>query len=183
MRFVSSVTFDEVQREFRREHPVARQHQGNTNQDTENCLELADKSFGRWSEVRLCRADVLDVMLPWHLSEGGAYEMVPRTGLTVGQAARIVRARGTEWAGGNPVCTAKLDLFRDSAFTSLYLSTRPVPHDHYADVRVGDGFIHLDGLHRMVAWELSGRLPAGEELTAFIAGDISSRATTGGQRT
>jgi Family of unknown function (DUF6309) len=161
---------------FRLDHPVARAHEANTNQDTDSALRLADATFGTWSTIRLSRADIRSVLLPWHLSEGGGRELVPRTGLTVGQAADLLRAHEAEFTAANPVCSAKLTRFHTSPFTSIYLTTRPVPHDHYADLPTGDGLVHLDGLHRLLAWELAGRLPSREELTAYIAGALTPQA-------
>ncbi|MFF8957342.1 DUF6309 family protein [Streptomyces sp. NPDC014894] len=184
MYVVSSVTFDEVCAQFRRDHPVEREHEANTNQDAVNALELADQTFGSWSRARLSGAEVRDVMLPWHLSEGGGCELVPRSGLTVGRAVRLLRSREPEWSEANPVCRAKLDRFRDARPSSIYLSTRALPHEDYAGLPTDhEGLFHLDGLHRMIALELGGRLPTEEELTVFIAGDIAPQATTGGLRT
>ncbi|MEU2655985.1 DUF6309 family protein [Streptomyces sp. NPDC007325] len=193
MQIIGPISFDKVCARFRLDHPVARPHDANTNQDADDALRLADTTFGTWSTVRLSRADVRSVLLPWHLSEGGGLELVPRTGRTVGQAADLLRAREAEFTAANPVCSAKLARFRTSAFTSLYLTTRPVPHDHYADLPTSDGLVHLDGLHRMLAWELAGRLSPREELTAYLAGDPTALAratahdsapysTTGGLR-
>jgi hypothetical protein len=194
MQILGPVTFDEVLTAFRLDHPVAREHGNNTNQDAENVLFLADKLFSRWSKARLSRAEFRAVMLPWHLSEGGGFELVPRTGRTVGQAADLLRSRAAELAAANPVCTGKMTHFRDSPFTSVYLSTSAVTHDHYADLPTGEGLVHLDGLHRLLAWELSGRLALTEGLTVFVAGDLApgatdfvsgstTSATTGGRRT
>lgn len=194
MQILGPVTFDEVLTGFHRDHSVARDHEANTNRDAQDALRLADETFGGWSKVRLSRAEIRTVMLPWHLSEGGGRELVPRSGRTVGQAADLLRAHAAEFAAANAVCTAKLTRFRTAPFTSVFLSTRPVPHDHYADLPTRDGLVHLDGLHRLLAWELAERLPAGEDFTAFVAGDLTPltplpasdsapQATTGGRRT
>ncbi|WP_250300352.1 DUF6309 family protein [Streptomyces sp. A 4/2] len=194
MQIIGPVTFDEVLTAFHQDHPVARDHGNNTNQDAENVLLLADKMFGTWSKVRLTRAEFREVILPWHLSEGGGFELVPRTGRTVGEAADLLSSRAAELAAANPVCTAKIARFRDAPFSSIYLSTRPVTHDHYADLPTGEGIVHLDGLHRLLAWELSGRLSLPESPTVYIAGDLAPGApgsvsgstpdaTAGGPRT
>ncbi|MFD9902692.1 DUF6309 family protein [Streptomyces sp. NPDC059063] len=175
MQIIGPIPFDEVRARFRRDHPATRAHAANTNQSTDSVLRLADATFGTWSAIRLSRADIRSVLLPWHLSEGGGRELVPRTGLTVGQAADLLRAHEAEFTAANPVCTAKLTLFRTAPITSIYLTTRPVPHDHYAGLPTDDALVHLDGLHRLLAWELAGRLPSREELTACIAGDLTPR--------
>ncbi|MFD8009531.1 DUF6309 family protein [Streptomyces sp. NPDC058955] len=171
MQIIGPTGFDEVATRFRQDHPVTRDHEANTNQDADSALTLADETFGSWSTVRLSRADIRSVLLPWHLSEGGGRELVPPTGLTVGQAADLLRAHETEFAAANPVCTGKLTRFRTAPITSIYLTTRPVPHEHYAGLPQGTGLVHLDGLHRLLAWELAGRLSPREDLLAYLAGD------------
>ncbi|GAA2155914.1 hypothetical protein GCM10009760_56310 [Kitasatospora kazusensis] len=168
---VSSVTFAEVRRVYLRDHPADQAHEANTNQCGEENLQRAEDLLGSWWKVRLSRAEVLGIMLPWHLSEGGKLELVPRTGLTVGQAAARIRAGGAEWAEANPVCAAKLELLKWAPLTPVYLSTRPVPHSDYADLPPTDGLVHLDGLHRMLVWEVARRLPRSARLEAFVAGD------------
>ncbi|GGV21887.1 DUF6309 family protein [Streptomyces spectabilis] len=178
MQIIGPTTFDEVRALFHRDHPVTRAHEVNTNEDADSALRLADATFGTWATIRLSRADVRSVLLPWHLSCGGGRELVPRTGLTVGQAADLLRAHEAEFTAANPVCTGKIARFRTAAFSSIYLTTRPIPHDHYADLPTDEGLVHLDGLHRLLAWELAGRLSPGAELTALIAGDLTPLAPT-----
>ncbi|MGX2993845.1 DUF6309 family protein [Streptomyces sp. JNUCC 64] len=171
MEIVTSVPFSEVQDAYGRDHPLERAHQANTNSDGKAALELADGMFGSWWRVRFSRADVLGVVLPWHLSEGGALELVPRSGLTVAEAAERIRSGGEVWTGANPVCAEKLVLLERAPFTPLYLSTRPIDHSDYSDLKVREGLIHIDGLHRMLAWELAGRLPDRAELDGYLVGD------------
>ncbi|MGK4579676.1 DUF6309 family protein [Kitasatospora sp. HPMI-4] len=179
MEVVEPVAFTHVREVYLRDHPVSRTHEANSNQDGEENLQRADRLLGSWWRVRLSRAEVLGVVLPWHLSEGGRLELVPRSGLTVAEAAERIRSGGARWAEANPVCAAKLELLERSPLTPVYLSTRPVPHPDYSDLRVRDGLIHLDGLHRMLAWELAGRLPREQRLTAFVAGDLPAPLTAG----
>ncbi|MEV0530543.1 DUF6309 family protein [Kitasatospora sp. NPDC050463] len=175
---LGSATFAEVRSVYLRNHSAEQAHEANTNQDGEENLRRADELLGSWWRVRLARTEVLGVVLPWHLSEGGGIELVPRSGLTVRQAVDRVRAGGRTWAGANPVCAAKLALLKQAPLTPVYLSTAPVPHSDYSDLLVREGLIHLDGLHRMVAWELARRLPRGEWLDAFVAGDVRTRVRT-----
>ncbi|WP_030239538.1 DUF6309 family protein [Streptomyces sp. NRRL S-350] len=171
MEIVTAVAYPEVHRAYLRDHPVERTHEANSNPAGEENLERADRIPGGWWWVRLARSDVLGVVLPWHLSEGGRLELVPRSGLTVGEAADRIRAGGHAWAAANPVCSAKLRLLRWSPLTPVFLSTAPVDHSDYGDLAVRAGLIHLDGLHRMLAWELAGRLPERAELGGYLAGD------------
>ncbi|MEV7597026.1 DUF6309 family protein [Kitasatospora sp. NPDC089797] len=171
MEIVTAVAYSEVHEAYLRDHPVERAHEANTNLYGEENLERADTLPGGWWRIRLTPADVLGVVLPWHLSEGGERELVPRTGLTVARAAERVRSGGADWTAANPVCSAKLRLLRRAPFTPLFLSTAPVDHPDYAGLVLAPGLIHLDGLHRMVAWGLAGRLAGGIELDGYLAGD------------
>ncbi|MFJ8624848.1 DUF6309 family protein [Kitasatospora sp. NPDC093550] len=171
MEIVTAVAYAEVHDAYLRDHPVERDHEANTNVYGEENLERADRIPGGWWRVRLSRADVLGVVLPWHLSEGGDLELVPRSGLTVARAAERIRSAGAAWTAANPVCAAKLRLLRRAPFTTVFLSTAPIDHSDYGDLAVRAGLIHLDGLHRMLAWELAGRLPERALLDGYLAGD------------
>jgi hypothetical protein len=170
VRLLDTVPFSHVLDVYRIDHPADRTHPANTNRDGEEVLHMAEEMLGSWSRVLLSREEVLGIILPWHLSEGGERELVPRSGLTVGEAANLVRSGGATMAEANPVCSKKLELFRRTPLTPVYLSTRPVPHSDYSDLRVRAGLIHLDGLHRTIAWELAERLPLEERTEAFLAG-------------
>ncbi|MFJ6619351.1 DUF6309 family protein [Kitasatospora sp. NPDC091335] len=185
MEIVTAVAYSEVHDAYLRDHPVERAHEANSNGYAEENLDRVDRDLGSWWRIRLSRADVLGVVLPWHLSEGGELELVPRSGLTVGEAAERIRAAGTGWAAANPVCAAKVRLLRGEPFTPLLLSTSPVDHPHYAGLAGRGGLIHLDGLHRMLAWELAGRLPVRALLDGYLVGDpgvVASRPAGAGRR-
>ncbi|MGW1464328.1 DUF6309 family protein [Streptomyces sp. NPDC002308] len=169
MRTLESVTFAEVLDVYGKDHPAGRPHAANTNEDGERNLHRAQALLGSWYRAELGRADILDVVLPWHLGESGRRELVPRTGLTVGQAAEIIRADPDAYARANPVCAAKLDRFARTPMTPVYLSTRPVDHVDYSGLRIREGLIHLDGLHRMLGWELAGRLSSETSVRVFLA--------------
>ncbi|MFI6344112.1 DUF6309 family protein [Streptomyces sp. NPDC050560] len=181
MRVIRPVPPDEVLTTFRRDHPPRRRHTANSNQSAVEALELAGRAFGGWTEVRISRAEVLGVMLPWHTSEGGGFEVVPRTGRTVAEAVGFLRGRAGEMTRANPVCAAKLDLFRDAPIGPVYLSTRPLPHSDYAGLPEGEGLVHLDGLHRMLAWELAARLPKDTGVTAFVCGALGTGSPAEGR--
>jgi hypothetical protein len=174
MRLLAPVGFEQVRDVYLHDHPLGRPHRGNTNRDGAENLGRAEERFCCWHAVLLSRADVLGVVLPWHTAEGGAYELVPRSGLTVAETVARLRARSADIAAANPVCAAKLAFLATSPLTPLYLSTQPVPHSDYAGVRPHGALVHLDGLHRMLAWELAERLPPEEALEAFVAGDLGS---------
>ncbi|MFF7364267.1 DUF6309 family protein [Streptomyces sp. NPDC008125] len=178
MRAAESVTFSEVLTVYGKDHPADRSHASNTNADGERNLHRAHALLGSWYRVELGRADILDVVLPWHLGESGRRELVPRTGLTVAQAAEIIRADPDAYARANPVCATKLDRFARAPMTPVYLSTRPVDHADYAGLRTREGLIHLDGLHRMLGWEVAGRLRREASVEVFLA-DFPRRSHDG----
>ncbi|MFD7224852.1 DUF6309 family protein [Streptomyces sp. NPDC056730] len=175
MRVIAAVPFASVLDTFVRAHPLDRAHEANTNDEAEEHIRNAELSLGSWRRVLLDRDDLLRVVLPWHLGEGGERELIPKSGLTVAEAvARLDAVAGPDAAGGayartNPVCARKLDALAAAPFTPLFLSTRAVPGIDYAGLVVREGLIHLDGLHRALAWERAGRLTAGTRIEAFLA--------------
>ncbi|GLU48637.1 DUF6309 family protein [Nocardiopsis ansamitocini] len=171
MEILERVAFSDVRLDYLNEHPAERDHAGNTNQSGEENLWRAEKLLGVWWRVRLSRPEVLSVVLPWHTAEGGEFELIPPSGLTVGQVAARVRAFSTDIEKANPVCTAKMRVLGQAPITPVHLSTLAVDHIDYAGLPCREGLIHLDGLHRMLAWELTGRLANGPGLEVLIAGD------------
>ncbi|MEV0685467.1 DUF6309 family protein [Nocardia sp. NPDC050378] len=172
MRIVGKSDFTEVVEIYRGEHCAHGAEEGVRFREGEDNLRRGDALSGTWTRVRLSRADLTGVTLPWHLSEGGERELVPRTGLTVAQAAARVRTERADLLAANPVCTELITALADAPLTTVFLSTAPVDHSDYADLRADRGLFHLDGLHRMIAWELAGRLPEEETIDAIVAGDF-----------
>ncbi|GAA2350810.1 DUF6309 family protein [Streptomyces sp. XM4011] len=173
MRVLEPVTFDRVRAHFDREHPYDPADDGNTNDEAAGHLRSAQRTLGgRWHRVLLHGPEVLEVVLPWHLGEYGTVELIPPTGLTLERAAARLAALGDSYGETNPVCAAKLAHHRRSTAPAqpLFLSTRAVPGEDYAALTVRQGLIHLDGLHRMLAWRHSGRLAPGRWVEAYVAG-------------
>lgn len=171
MRVQGAVRFDAVFRHFAREHPFDASDQANTNDEAEGHVRNAQQELGgRWHRVVLEGPEVRDVMLPWHLGEDGAVELIPQSGLTVAAAADRLAELGTSYAGSNPLCAFKLARQTAALRSPLFLSTRPVSGPDYEGLTDREGLIHLDGLHRMLAWALAGQLVAGNWFTAYVAG-------------
>ncbi|MFE2847904.1 DUF6309 family protein [Streptomyces scopuliridis] len=169
MRVIAAAPFASVLDTFARAHPLDRAHEANTNDEAEEHIRNAELSLGSWRRVLLDRDDLLRVVLPWHLGEGGERELIPKSGLTVADAVARLEAAGGAYARTNPVCARKLDRLAAAPFTPLFLSTRAVPGIDYEGLVVREGLIHLDGLHRALAWERAGRLTAGTRIEAFLA--------------
>ncbi|MFG3051601.1 DUF6309 family protein [Kitasatospora sp. NPDC048239] len=170
MRILDRIDFDTVLGRYRRDHPVDREHEDNSNSDGDAHLLTAEGMFGGWGRVLLDRADVLDTVLPWHLGEGGELELVPATGMTVAEAVVRLRGIGGGYNGLNPSCARKLRRQAEAPFTPVFLSVPAIGSTDYQGLLRADGLTHLDGLHRMIAWELYGRLGPGVEIEAYVAG-------------
>lgn len=173
MRFIAKLEFEEVLEAFYKEHSTELQHDENTNPEAERALNIANRQAGEWHKVLVQREDILNVILPWHISCGGNTELVPKSGSTVRQAVAKIQCMGDAFAKENPVCHQKIRRMSKQPFTPLYLSTRAIEKDDYWDLEVKDGLIHIDGLHRMIAWELHGLLSGQVQIEAYVAGQIT----------
>ncbi|MCX4967602.1 DUF6309 family protein [Streptomyces sp. NBC_00654] len=171
MKVLEAVTFDALMRRFGQEHPYDRNDEANSNDEAETHIRNAQSALGgRWHEVLLEGTEVLDVVLPWHLGEDGDVELIPRTGLTVAAAASRLAALGPSYARTNPLCGLKLARQIHAPPRALFLSTGAVPGADYEELTVREGLIHLDGLHRMLAWQRAGQLVPGRWVKAYVAG-------------
>ncbi|MEU5977254.1 DUF6309 family protein [Streptomyces sp. NPDC047315] len=172
MRILATVPFEQVLKAFLQDHPHVMEgmdDEDNTNDDAEENLCQAQLVLGRWQRVVLDRSEVLDVVLPWHMGEYGEHELIPPAGMTVGSATTRLRELDEAYLNGNPRCAAKLEHHARAPMSPLYLSTRPVPGPDYERLEAVEGLIHLDGLHRMLAWERAGRLDGDVAVEAYLA--------------
>ncbi|MFE7134417.1 DUF6309 family protein [Streptomyces sp. NPDC057638] len=171
MRVLQTVGFEAVLSRFQREHPYDASDETNFNDDAEVNLHRAQEELGgRWHRVLLEGPEIWPVVLPWHLGEDGEVELIPKTGLTVAEATERLTALGTGYARANPMCAVKLDRQTGAERLALYLSTRPISGPDYADMTARGGLIHMDGLHRMLAWAQAGLLSPGTWIEAYVAG-------------
>lgn len=170
MRICATLEFAHVLQRFRAEHGLDKRHESNTNSDGEMHLRRADALLGRWAEVVIGREEVRSVVLPWHLSEGGAIALVPPSGRSVARAVEELRSVIGRYAAESPACWRKLERMRAAPWTPVYLSTEAIDAPDYDDLDIRRGLIHLDGLHRLVAWELHGLLTDETEIVAYVAG-------------
>ena len=145
-------------------------HISNTNNHAKNNLLLADELLKEWYKVNLRREDLLKVILPWHLSEGGEIELVPKSGLTVEKAVEKLKKLKKDYKEKSKVCWGKIEFAKKSQFTPIFLSTKAIDTEDYKGLETKEGLIHLDGLHRMVSWELNNLLDSNKTVEAYIAG-------------
>lgn len=137
----------------------------------------ADTQLRQWNKVLLGRQDILRVTLPWHISEGGNVKLVPKSGLTVEQAVKKLSSIKDRYAKESPVCWNKIFRTDRTRFSPIFLSTKAITAPYYAgytELEIKAGLVHLDGLHRMVAWELNGLLADSVQVEAYVAGNLMS---------
>lgn len=174
--WIRTVPFPEVLAHFEQNHPVQDANTENTNAHARACLEMANERVtGAWALVSLDSADAREIILPHHISEGGTLPLIPPTGMTLGAAADKIREIGEQvYASANPVCWKKLEYWFKRYDMPLFLSVVTVDHSDYQSVVVPSGrLVHLDGLHRLIAWDLSGYLRSNtvrHPVHAYIAG-------------
>ena len=175
MKLLCKISFEEVLAQFRLENSVDSLHEVNTNTHAEELLQLTDGLLGEWSKVSLNREDLLQTVLPWHLGCGGREELVPQTGLTVKDTVEHLLSIKSQYKRHNACCWDKFRFHAEtSTFSSLFLSTKPVNTDVHLFRNYHSGLLHLDGLHRMVSWELNKRLTPETEIIAYVAGNFSN---------
>jgi hypothetical protein len=169
VRIRATLDFAQVLERFRAEHGADKQHESNTNSDGEMHLMRADALLGHWAEVVIGREEIRSIVLPWHLSEHGALALVPPSGRSVARAVEELRPLIGRYAAESPVCWRKLERMRSAPWTPVYLSTEAIDASDYDELDVRRGLIHLDGLHRLVSWELHGLLTDDTALVAYVA--------------
>jgi hypothetical protein len=88
----------------------------------------------------------------------------------------IKKISTTDYQSANPVCWEKIAHWRKDSSSPVFLCTAPVSHSDYQDLTDYEGhLIHLDGLHRLIAWGLYGKLEPDEyekreRVIAYVAG-------------
>ena len=121
-------------------------------------FEDANKQLGKWCEVELSHADILEVKLIWNSEHLGNEELIPPEGLTVLEALQRPAVR--TWL-------RKGEIFPE---THLWLVTETLKETsaiEYGKLTNHHGrLITLDGLHRLLAWGEGGKT----RTLAFVAG-------------
>lgn len=138
-------------------------------------IDVADHQFdARWCRVAISGADARAVVLPPHEGEpcrGDTRLLVGTGGATVAATAAILTAVTEDYARDNPSCWSRLRAAEDAPLSPIILTTAPLARAEYATIVPAPGTLyHLDGLHRLVAWAMAGRLTDAARLTAFVAG-------------
>lgn len=156
------LSFDEVMSVFLSEHNL----EHGTNDWAKWALEEANKKVGgKWYVCEMNTRLLLDVVLPHH--KDGEIELVSPGGITVKEALRKIQCM-PDYSKKCPGCWSKIEYARSRNFNPIFLSDKPIwEYSHH----VGDEsqLFHLDGLHRMIAWAMDGRLNEGQKLIVYLA--------------
>jgi hypothetical protein len=173
---IRGVSTEEVLRVFDQDHIIKPE---NSNQYARELLEKAGRQFGGvWAQMFLCREDVLKIILPPHNHRegGGQVELIPISGLTVSAATEKIKGMPS-YQSSNTCCWRSITYWMDRYPSPVFLSAGPVwDYSDYQHLTNRDGhLIHLDGLHRLIAWGLSakfepGQYNKGQSVKAYVAG-------------
>jgi hypothetical protein len=173
---IRGISTEEVLMAFDQDHVMKPE---NSNQYARDLLEKEDRQFGgAWAQMFLSREDVLEIILPPHnhRAGGGQIELIPISGLTVSAATEKIRGI-PNYRSANTCCWRSITYWMDRYPSPVFLSVAPVRHNSdYQHLTHSDGhLIHLDGLHRLIAWGLSGKLgpgqyDKGQAVKAYVAG-------------
>jgi len=115
----------------------------------------AHLQFGEWNEYELSHAELLCVRLHWNTDFG-----IPKEGMTVVDAIQLKAVR--DW-----IAAGKAKVLPDNSH--IWLADRPLvngPCEHRLLKGYDGHLVVLDGIHRIVAWAVTGKEP----VLAFIAG-------------
>jgi len=173
---IRGIATEEVLRVFDRDHPIKPE---SSNQYARGLLEKADRQFnGVWAQMFLSREDVLKIILPPHnhRAGGGQVELIPISGMTVSAATEKIRGMPS-YQSANTCCWKSITYWMDHYSAPVFLSAAPVRgSSDYQHLAHHEGhLIHLDGLHRLIAWGLSGKLDPDQYdkrqgVEAYVAG-------------
>jgi hypothetical protein len=173
---IRGISTEEVLGAFDQDHIIKPE---NSNQYARGLLEKADRQFdGVWAQMFLSREDVLKIILPPHnhRAGGGQVELIPISGLTVCAATEKIRGM-PGYQSANTCCWRSITYWMDRYPSPVFLSAAPVRDcsDHQHLTHHNGHLIHLDGLHRLIAWGLSGKLDPGQYdkgqgVKAYVAG-------------
>jgi len=166
---IRAVTSDQVLSAFDRDHPTK---PDGSNEYARGLLIKADQQFGgTWTQVSLSQKDICGIILPPHRH---GTELIPISGMTVSAAVEKVK-RAKDYQSANPCCWKVIAHWMELYPSPVFLSIAPVTNctDHQYLTGYQGHLIHLDGLHRLIAWGLSGKLdPATYKngVGAYVAG-------------
>ena len=185
VKILKKTDLAEVLAHFDREHPADE----GTNGWARERAEQADKKLrGAWWHAELSGDEALDIQLVGH--RHGGIELIPPHGMTVREAAKRFKEIQKDYMAASRECHDRLVRFGHDAFTPVLLSVEPPTGFgviEYERLRLRNGsLVHLDGLHRLIAWAMAGRFEperysgSTPRLQAFIASREGRRSVWAG---
>lgn len=152
-----------------------------TNEWARDLLHNADAFYeGEWHRVALS-GDVIQnrVTLMYHHHPFEGTSLIPETGSTVAEAAQRLRELGASYSEHNHECDENIRALMQAPLTHIVLASNDgrfkIPDQHQQKLIQKPGtFLHLDGLYRMVAWCLAGRLDENAKIDTYIAGPVQN---------
>lgn len=142
-------------------------------------INKADEKFaGEWQMVSLSSFEVLNIFLPHH-EHKGSMKLIPPEGMRVKDVISHWSEINEQYKNTNSSCHEKIVNLQQKPLSTIYLSAKPLDvfEDYQKMSNTEGSLVHLDGLHRLVAWAIAGRFndPGLEDaLTAFVAGSVDS---------
>ncbi len=181
MKNIERVDFSDVLKRFDREHPINQE----TNEWARDRLKNANERFGgEWYSVQLSRREVLSgIELVYHHDPGSGLVLIPEEGSTVSEAKDKFLKIRLDYSKKNSDCYEKIVKFGSRMFDYVFLCTAPLKGfgvtEHEKLDHTEENLVHIDGLHRLVAWAVKGRLGwfrynvFSKKIYAFVAGDVN----------
>jgi hypothetical protein len=108
--------------------------------------------------------------LPCAWVSGRRADLVPAGGASVAETAARLRADLAGYQRYNPHCWGRIQRAVDEPSSLMVLSRQPMIEAGHGACATAAGPYVVDGLHRMVAWELAGRLDHAVSIRACICG-------------
>jgi hypothetical protein len=186
MKFLRTVTFEEIQQYLNTHHPVSSKENHAGNIWAHQMANRVGEQAGKWSLVELDPEDTQRIILPWHVAEDVAdaaeteEELVEL--LKEKPDAQIIDRKGSavrDVIGGlqqnpdyreeYPRCWGKILYWKDHAPLPLLLSGFLPESPRHSLLNIENNShptYHIDGLHRLVAQEFYNKK---DILTAYIA--------------
>src|SRR5260370_13161102 len=158
MEIESEIAFEEIKATFAHDNVQTPER----NAWPLGALEVANRQFGKWKRVVLSPGEVRGVMLPRH---DHGVNLVPALGLTVSEAIKRLDS-----IDHSSECYRRIQQFFSRTTPAVFLSADPISDPRYSDYagllhREYRGLMHLDGLHRLMAWGQENR----RSVPAYIA--------------
>jgi len=129
-------------------------------------LLIANKMFSDVYQVNLSFKQVGEcIIIPWH-THREEFELVPKKGLLLmGAAKNYLQVNNCpDYQKRAPNCfeafkTAFRQIENNDFLGDIILTLRPIDYDYYNQLEQPQGkFSHVDGLHRLIAIYLTGRV-------------------------